>query len=129
MVICLERRADLHMAQLMSYHSLPLASVKSRLHDFTFLVPAHPGSPGKGPLNWCVCDDDTDARQRQGGEERKEGCRVENVTFGQLPYLTDKSLELLARVLESTHKLQHTHTHTHTHTHARLTALFPGLPG
>jgi len=21
---------------------------------FTFLVPAHPGSPGKGPLNWCV---------------------------------------------------------------------------
>ena len=22
---------------------------------FTFLVPAHPGSPGKGPLNECVC--------------------------------------------------------------------------
>ena len=22
--------------------------------DFTFLVPAHPGSPGKGPLNGCV---------------------------------------------------------------------------
>ena len=22
---------------------------------FTFLVPAHPGSPGKGPLNVCVC--------------------------------------------------------------------------
>ena len=22
---------------------------------FTFLVPAHPGSPGKGPLNGCVC--------------------------------------------------------------------------
>ena len=20
-----------------------------------FLVPAHPGSPGKGPLNGCVC--------------------------------------------------------------------------
>jgi len=22
---------------------------------FTFLVPAHLGSPGKGPLNGCVC--------------------------------------------------------------------------
>jgi len=22
---------------------------------FTFLVPAHPGSPGKKPLNSCVC--------------------------------------------------------------------------
>ena len=34
-------------------HSLSLASVKSRL-VFTFLVPAHLGSPGKGPLNVCV---------------------------------------------------------------------------
>jgi len=31
MVICLERGADLHMAQLMHCHSLSLASVKSRL--------------------------------------------------------------------------------------------------
>jgi len=30
-VICLERGADLHMAQLMPLHSLSLASVKSRL--------------------------------------------------------------------------------------------------
>jgi len=22
---------------------------------FSFLLPAHPGSPGKKPLNWCVC--------------------------------------------------------------------------
>ena len=34
-------------------HSLSLASVKSR--GLTFLVPAHPGSPRKGPLNGCVC--------------------------------------------------------------------------
>jgi len=54
MVICLERGADLHMAQLMS---LPLTvSCFSKIQtDFTFLVPAHPGSPGKGPLNGCVC--------------------------------------------------------------------------
>jgi len=54
MVICLERRADLHMAQLMP---LPLTvSCFSKIQiGFTFLVPAHPGSPDKGPLNGCVC--------------------------------------------------------------------------
>ena len=45
-VICLEQGADLHMAQLMP---LPLTvSCFSKIQiDFTFLVPAHPGSPGK----------------------------------------------------------------------------------
>ena len=54
MVICLERGADLHMAQLMP---LPLTvSCSSKIQiGFTFLVRAHPGSPGKGPLNGCVC--------------------------------------------------------------------------
>ena len=46
MVICLERGADLHMAQLM-----PLPLTISRFNKiqigFTFLVPAHPGSPGQ----------------------------------------------------------------------------------
>ena len=45
-VICLERDADLHMAQLML---LPLAVscfIKIQIR-FTFLVPAHPGSPEK----------------------------------------------------------------------------------
>ena len=46
MVICLERRVDLHMAQLM-----PLPFTVFRLSKiqigFTFLVPAHPGSPGQ----------------------------------------------------------------------------------
>ena len=53
MVICLERGADLHMAQLMP---LPLiVSCFSKIQiGFTFLVPAHLGSPGKGPLNGCV---------------------------------------------------------------------------
>ena len=52
MVICLERDADLHMAQLMP---LPLtASCFSKIQiGFTFLVPPHRGSPG--PLNRCVC--------------------------------------------------------------------------
>ena len=46
MVVCLERSADLHMVQLMP---LPLTvSCFSKIQiGFTFLVPAHPGSPGK----------------------------------------------------------------------------------
>ena len=54
MVICLERGADLHTAQLMSLPPMSLASVKSRL-VFTFLVPAHPGSPGQAVKRVCVC--------------------------------------------------------------------------
>ena len=55
MVICLERDADLHMAQLMP---LPLSvSCFSKIQiGFTFLVPAHPGSPGKRAVKWvCAC--------------------------------------------------------------------------
>ena len=46
MVICLERGADLQVAQVMP---LPLTvSCSSKIQiGFTFLVPAHPGSPGK----------------------------------------------------------------------------------
>ena len=45
-VFCLEQDADLHMAQLMP---VPLTvSCFSKIQiGFTFLVPAHPGSPGK----------------------------------------------------------------------------------
>jgi len=44
--ICPERDADLHMGQLMP---LPLTvSCFNKIQiGFTFLVPAHPGSPGK----------------------------------------------------------------------------------
>ena len=53
MVICLERDADLHMAQMMP---LPFTfSCFSKIQIiFAFLVLAYPGSPGKGPLNGCV---------------------------------------------------------------------------
>ena len=54
MVICLERGADLHTAQLMP---LPLTvSCSSKIEiGFTFLVPAHLGSPGKRAVKWvCV---------------------------------------------------------------------------
>ena len=55
MVICLERGADLHVAQLMP---LPLTvSFFNKIQiGFTFLVPAHLGSPGKRAVKRvCVC--------------------------------------------------------------------------
>ena len=53
-VICLERGADLHMAQLMP---LPLTvSCFSKIQiGFTILVPAHPGSPVKR-MHVCMCE-------------------------------------------------------------------------
>ena len=51
MVICLERGADMHMAQLMP---LPLTvSCSSKIQiGCTFLVPAYPGCPGKEAVKW-----------------------------------------------------------------------------
>ena len=54
MAICLERDADLHMAQLMPLPLTVFCFSKIQI-GFTFLVPAYPGSPGKAPLNGCVC--------------------------------------------------------------------------
>ena len=63
-VICLERGADLHMVQLMP---LPLTvSCCSKIQiGFTFLVPAHPGSPGQRAVKrvWY----------QRGGSEEKGG--------------------------------------------------------
>jgi len=46
MVICLERHADLHMAQLMPLPLTVSCSSKIKI-GFAFLVPVHPGSPGQ----------------------------------------------------------------------------------
>jgi len=54
-VICLERGADLHVAQLMP---LPLTvSCSSKIQiGFTFLVLAHQGRPGQRAVKRvCVC--------------------------------------------------------------------------
>jgi len=58
LVICMERGADLHTAQLMP---LPLTvSCSSKIQiGFTFLVPAHLGSPGKKAVKRvCVSSSD-----------------------------------------------------------------------
>ena len=55
MVICLERCADLHMSQLMPLPLTVYCFTKTQI-GFTFLVPAHPGSPGKRAVKRvCVC--------------------------------------------------------------------------
>ena len=71
MVICLERDADLHMAQLMP---LPLnVSCFSKIQTgFTFLVLAHPGSPGQRAIKRVFVPFYSTTRsqlQRRWGEE------------------------------------------------------------
>jgi len=55
MVICLERGADLHMAQLVPLPLIVSCSSKIQI-GFPSLVPAHPGSPGERAVKRvCVC--------------------------------------------------------------------------
>ena len=46
-VICLERGADLHSAQQLMPLPLTVSCFSKIQTGFTFLVPAHPGSPGQ----------------------------------------------------------------------------------
>ena len=61
MVICLERGADLRKVQLLP---LPLTvSCFSKIHiGFTYLVPAHPGSPGQRAIKQ-VCVSESESRR------------------------------------------------------------------
>jgi len=55
MVVCLDRGADLHMAQLMPLPLTVCCFSKFQI-GFTFLIPANLGSPGKRAVKWgCVC--------------------------------------------------------------------------
>ena len=54
MVICLERDADLHTAQLMPL-PLTVSCFRKIQIGFTFLVPAHLASPGQRAVKPCVC--------------------------------------------------------------------------
>jgi len=83
MVICLERGADLHMAQLMP---LPLTiSCSSKIQiGFTCLIPAHLGSPGQRAVKRlcvCVCGTDlykdttsTQTSQHISNEQTTDSC-------------------------------------------------------
>jgi len=57
-VVGLEQGADLHMAKLMPL-SLTICCLSKIQIGFTFLVPAHPGSPKQTAVKCvcvCVCD-------------------------------------------------------------------------
>jgi len=61
-VVCLEHGTDLHMAQLMPVPLTVSCFSKIRI-SFTYLVPAHPGSPRKRGVErvcLCVCHIPTD---------------------------------------------------------------------
>jgi len=63
-VICLERYEDLHTAQLMPLPLTVSCFSKIRIR-FTFLVLAHPGSPGHGAVKRvCVCVQNRDEAVR-----------------------------------------------------------------
>ena len=69
MVICLERGADLHMAQLTPLPITVSCSSKIQI-GFTFLVPAYPGYVilEKRPLNGCCCSGTTRVSWYQKGK-------------------------------------------------------------
>ena len=98
MVICLERCADLHMAQLMP---LPLTiSCFSKIQiGFTFLVPAHPGSPRHRAIKRvcvCVCD--------IGHWRACRSCSVSSVNCGQLVFsFAFVATGNIARIVPSVH--------------------------
>jgi len=75
MAVCLERGADLHMAQLMP---LPLiVSCFSKIQiGFTFLVPAHLVSPGQRAVKRvCVCVCGTRLNHEIGTDPPMDWCR------------------------------------------------------
>ena len=84
MVICLERGADLHMAQLMP---LPLTvSCFSKIQiGFTFLVPTHLGSPGQRAIKRVSLVDEERMRPDRWLISTRQ-------CFGRVGWMTGRSL-------------------------------------
>ena len=91
MVICLQRGADLHMAQMMPL-ALTVSCFSKIQIGFTSLVPAHPGSPG--PLNGCVCVLDEDVAGVCCVERRADAVRQRSADGHQ----TSRTLPALPRL-------------------------------
>ena len=75
MVVCLEQGADLHMAQLMPLPLTVSCFLKIQI-GFTFLVPAHLGSPGKRAIKrMCVCSAFSGFMLLDGRQEGHPACK------------------------------------------------------
>ena len=119
-------RCRLHTAQLMP---LPLtASCFSKIQiGFTFLVLAHPGSPGKGPLNVCVWVWHKVAEHLIIGRELWRWDDGPQTRHGSLAYCSSCAAGAPDTVWQDhvTHdchcKLTQPTTHTHKHTHHQST--------
>ena len=151
MVICLERGADLHTAQLMPL-SLTVSCFSKIQIGFTFLVPAHPGGPGQRAVKrvfvlyslQCrvggffmgknlVCYQPVGSTGVGGnsGDPFTEWCdQLMNRSIGRYRPIGAFIAAIATIVVDDRpmHKLVTAFAEYYTHTHTRLTALFPGLP-
>ena len=98
MVICLERGADLHIAQLMPLPLTVSCSNKIQI-GFTFLVPAYLGSPRKRAVKRvCVCVCDMLSVDGDADAAVETRIRIGWNKFRQLvPLLTNKDVSLIMR--------------------------------
>ena len=114
MVICLEQGADLHMAQLMP---LPLTvSCFNKIQiGFTFLVPAHLGSPGKRAVKrvcvWCCVGKMCGGGINMQIHASQPDLRVNTCPWPDMDY-TSTTLVLAAKIVFF--PLEHRQTETQT---------------
>jgi len=97
-VICLEQGADLHMVQLMPLPLTVSCFTKIQI-GFTFLVPAHPGSPGQRAVKRvCVCVYEWQKFLNRWifGKVTSKSVRLSRVHLSNPPILTGRAVEFVA---------------------------------
>ena len=123
MVICLERDADLHMAQLMPPPLTVSCFTKIQI-GFTFLVPADPGSPGKRAVkrvcvSVCVCAEISSDYAGGGGggiytDQRTCGAGFPVSLHAKFASLPSSVSALLSSVLNAGFSTSSVSVHVHT---------------
>ena len=91
MVICLERGADLHTAKRIPLPLTVFCFSKIQI-GFIFLVPAHLGSPGKGPLNRCACESAQHVIPRTPPVHTPNGISIRSAVLAKLTVATDRQI-------------------------------------
>jgi len=109
-VICVERDADLHMAQLML---LPLTvTCFSKIQiGLTFLVPAHPGSPRQRAVKWLLLLSYFNVRRQHAVEQTISSLLLFNELLSSL---FNNFLQVVCILLHHAHYVVHYVDPTHT---------------